>query len=373
MADESNTDALLADLESRASRSDGASEVEASDDEDLEAFLARLEDDEGPSVDVATSEAKDAELAAQFAQLEDAPDAPMVESSGRSEADSKGADKTSSKSKKSSDKESKEEKGKIQAVERGESDVLRRIGQVLKWSFYVVPALLGVWLVGAFLGQWVSAGWLIFAVATVAVFGIPLGFWVATGRGGFGVWLGGVSLVSVVGLCAGLPLQSGDVLVKYGHWPASTVAEVSGLSTDHGMVRANAWFSGLLGAELAKLKGGEGGEAQRLGAGGPLSSASDEGSDEGEGVPGVESPEATESPEADEVGEESGASEESGSDDGEVQASPDPDPDPDPEPSAEPGAEEATGEGQAEADSDEDSQPADQPDETRNNAVAPQP
>lgn len=99
-----------------------------------------------------------------------------------------------------------------------------------KWLGYALPIVALVWLVGAYLGQWIRAGWLIGAVSAGFAVGLPAILYRLAGeRGKFRWWFAGSSLVLVIGLVAPLQDEAGLALAQYGHWPGEAVQEITGV------------------------------------------------------------------------------------------------------------------------------------------------
>ena len=108
-----------------------------------------------------------------------------------------------------------------------------------------------LWVIGSYLGHWVSAGWLITAMAVLFVYGVPAILKKVVQRGEYRPWLLGFSILLTVGLVAPLPNHAGQAMTQYGHWPASTLAEITGASPNAGFVRANAALGGWVGGLVA--------------------------------------------------------------------------------------------------------------------------
>jgi hypothetical protein len=233
---EAESAAFLRDLESR-SKNKPAVAVE-DDGEDVEDFLKRLEADEAKSSKPKTK-VKDP-LEDEFAGLKEAPAANIVKAEEPEKKETK----------------EKPKKGKdVRAVERGSSDGLKRAGQITKWIAVLLPTFVAIWLVGAFVAQWISAGWLVALVALVGVLGIPAALRVATAKGGFLWWLAAFSTLACVGLTAPMTKTAAGVVVSYGHWPASVFCSAVGWDVDHFTVRGSQWVSeklaGLVDPEVA--------------------------------------------------------------------------------------------------------------------------
>lgn len=302
--------ALLRDLEGRASSGssggDKGAKAPAADageggDEDLEAFLASLEEDAESrataKVKTATAERAEDPFAAEFEKLAKESDLVLAD-----EPEKGGADASNAKEEKLSWKERREQKRQQKEAERAEAAAAkeaerqaaqdakaaekqakaeakmkaegergfgqraaRAMGRVALWYG---PAMIFWWVLGAFLAAWISAGWLIAAVVTMFVFGIPAILKNKVQRGAYRHWVLGISLLGVVGLVAPMPNLAGETLSHYGYWPSAAVAEVSGQPVDSGLVRAHAGVSEFVGGLLTS--GEVEWQARRLGTDLPL-------------------------------------------------------------------------------------------------------
>lgn len=299
--------ALLRDLEGRASSGgDKGAKAPAADageggDEDLEAFLASLEEDAESrataKVKTATAERAEDPFAAEFEKLAKESDLVLAD-----EPEKGGADASNGKEEKLSWKERREQKRQQKEAERAEAAAAkeaerqaakdakaaekqakaeakmkaegergfgqraaRAMGRVALWYG---PAMIFWWVLGAFLAPLISAGWLIAAVVTMFVFGIPAIVKNKVQRGAYRHWVLGLSLLGVVGLVAPMPNLAGETLSHYGYWPSAAVAEVSGQPVDSGLVRAHAGVSEFVGGLLTS--GEVEWQARRLGTDLPL-------------------------------------------------------------------------------------------------------
>lgn len=116
------------------------------------------------------------------------------------------------------------------AIQKGRNAAFKSGMQGLRLAAVVVPTLLAWWVLGSYLGNWISAGWLIALVSGAVIFGLPVGLNRFAKKGTFGAWLGGTGLVILLGLVVPVPTQTGGVIGMYGHWPASTVSDELGKS-----------------------------------------------------------------------------------------------------------------------------------------------
>ncbi len=240
---EEEYDALLSDLEGRAAERD-PDDVDVDDDGDIDEFLASIDADaesEG-ATKTATSEPDD-ELAGQFSDLEqEGKLAPSEESAKPSKKEGKKQEKAAEGS------DSSAEKG----GEPAERSRAKRMGFfALKSAFWFFPAVVLWWVLGLYLGQWVSAGWLIAVMSAIIVLGLPMVLRRLIKRGAYRPWVFGVSLAAVVGLVAPMPNHAAQNMSHYGHWPVTAVAEITAQESDAGFVRAQGSASGWLASVLA--------------------------------------------------------------------------------------------------------------------------
>ena len=264
--DDMDTEALLRDLEQRAQNGGGGGNAKpasgdssAGGDEDIEAFLRELEgsDYEPPPEEAQAKPAATATktrevdpLADELGAPQEAPDAPLAKpekkvSARQQRKEEKRQAKEAEKAAKETAKKAKA--ADVQVVERGESAGLKTFVRIAKWSAIVVPILLAIWLLGAFLSSWVSASWLVAAVAAALVLLLPLAARLASKRGKYGWWAAGLSALLVAALVAPIPASAGRALERYGHWPATVIADLAGWSPDHVVVRAGAAVGSFVG------------------------------------------------------------------------------------------------------------------------------
>ncbi|RAL23086.1 hypothetical protein DL240_09375 [Lujinxingia litoralis] len=328
--------ALLRDLEGRASSpgvstsAEGASEAGA--DEDLEAFLASLEDDAEAraesGVKTATAERAEDPFAGEFEKLAKESDLVVAEEQ-EEEKKSWSARRAEKKAEKQAEKDAAEaarqaekqaaaqekeaaKAAKAKAKEEARQGrgvgqrALRMMGRVALWYG---PALVLWWVVGALIAPWVSAGWLIAAMVTMFVFGLPALCKRVFQRGTYRAWTLGVSLIGLGVALVPWPQSAGEKLAHYGYWPSAVVAEVSGQPVDSALVRAHAGVSefvgGLLTADDVDWK------AYRLGTDLPLGTVAPESGEPGASEAGTEAP-APEAPASEAPALEAPASEGSG-------------------------------------------------------------
>ena len=251
-------DALLRDLTGRSDSGASAGGDEGGEDiEDIDAFLRDIEAQSGDDTGGTTTATRDADddLAREFAALQEKGEltAPEKEEPKKS---SKEAKKKVKKARKDRKKKARREKkaGESEDQQGGEgersrgAEVAIKAAVVAAWS---VPAVIFWWLLGTYLGTWISAAWLIGLVGAGFVFGTPLVLKKAVKRGEYRYWMLGLSLVATVALIAPMPNVAGSQMSHYGHWPASVVAEITGASADSGLVRAQASATGWLGSLVA--------------------------------------------------------------------------------------------------------------------------
>lgn len=291
---EDELESLLADLESRAEEGDGGSSgAELDDDEDLEALLNEAdareaaESDQQEARPTATAE-QDDELDARLEQFDDLQPDDLPERPEETAAAKRG-DQKSRKEEKKNKKEKKKAKKEARDKEKAEgpSPGARFARYALRVLAVVVPVAALMWVSGAYLGNWVSAAWLIVAMTAVLALGVPAMLRHLVGRGKFRWWAVGFGLVATVAMVAPVPNQAGESLSEYGHWPASALGELTGAEADTPFIRANAGVAAAIGGLLHT--GSEEPAPQRLGTDDPLAgdqdadSASEEPADGDEG------------------------------------------------------------------------------------------
>lgn len=247
MSDE-ELDSLIDDLDA----GEASGDVAAGDgvpEEEIDDFLAELEGEESgnggsPKTEQAVAD-PEPEVDADLSGLEGMDDLPV-------QSDDGGTPDKAEQTKAPADTET-EESGEASESTSSESGFSwKRAGEyawiTAKWSAYVVPTLVFWWLLGAYLRQWVTAGWLTFLMTTGATFGLPkLGYDLSGKRGRYRWWLAGMALLLTVALTAPLLGTAGTVLAEYGGWPGLAVEEVFGSQFGIG---------GLFGA-LGELIGGQ--------------------------------------------------------------------------------------------------------------------
>jgi seryl-tRNA synthetase len=241
-------DSLLADLESRSSSAKSTSASSSDDDdEDLEAFLSRLDSEESSSssAKVATKE-RDDELDAQFAELDNMAPDDLPAKVAPNEPDKGKAKKSKAKKSQTDKKKSKDETAEDGAPSRGAR--IAKIG--LKWAAFALPVVVLAWVLGAFLANWISAGWLIAIVAMVVALGVPALATHLTKKGKFSWWAAGMGVLLTAALTAPMPETAGETMIRYGHWPASAVADLAGWDVDTAIVQINASAADLAGGLL---------------------------------------------------------------------------------------------------------------------------
>lgn len=271
-------DALINDLEGRSEDGGSSSadlDGEMPDDEELQALLEGDEPEPSSSpkpteTKVAEPEQGAEEVGPDLSDLDLEDELPVEGEPTSPEPEPEPTpDKEPSKKEPSKEVSTPEADRKEPASEpSGESDESGRPGilKILpyvtlagKWTAYALPILAMWWVLGAYLAQWISAGWLIAVVATLFVVAIPKAMYdAADRRGKFRWWIAGASLVLTAALVAPMPESAGTVLTHYGHWPASTIVEATG--GDGGMLvdassAAGEWFGRALYPDLPAEEG----------------------------------------------------------------------------------------------------------------------
>jgi len=171
MSDE-ELDALIGDLESRDG---GGGEVSGGGEvpeEEIDDFLKELEEKEGGGggeVETDVAEKPEADAGPALDDLEGAEKLPAeVEESVPETADREESPEEPKPTQKS-------EEGRPESETSGpsESEAWRYVWIGMKWTGFALPVVSLWWLLGAYLGQWVTAGWLIFMMSAMFVFGLP--------------------------------------------------------------------------------------------------------------------------------------------------------------------------------------------------------
>lgn len=272
--------ALLQSLNARAS-SGAAAPADDAPDEDLEAYLASLEGDDAPAAAPAKAAATAAPdpFADAFSQLEaehghaivappprtveapkkpaaPAPEAKKEVEKTSEKAPEKAAEKTPEKAadKKVEPDKKAAKKPTVHAVETVRSRKFTFAVGALKLTLLLAPALVAWWIAGALLSRWVGQGWIIAIVATLAAFVPAIGLKLGTGKGRVLWWAAGLGLIASGGLIGGLPQLTGDSLIRYGHWPSSTVAQLAEWDADHFAPRYHGAAGAWVGEQIKAIK-----------------------------------------------------------------------------------------------------------------------
>ena len=166
---------------------------------------------------------------------------------------------TAEKSEKASDKDSKKKDKKkdqppVKVVEAQRSPGFRFTIALLTWSLLLTPVMLSVWMLGAYLSRWLETGWITALITlgaclippTVARFTIKKGTW--------RLWAALISTLAIALMIAPWPNAAGEHLARFGHWPASTIAQLAKWDANSFPVRANASASGFLARQLLSIK-----------------------------------------------------------------------------------------------------------------------
>ena len=88
------------------------------------------------------------------------------------------------------------------------------------------------------------------AVALVFALGLPALANHFVNQGKYSWWAAGLGLVLTIGLSAPMPQTAGEALTKYGHWPATTVAELADWAPDGNLVGINNFVASTVGGLL---------------------------------------------------------------------------------------------------------------------------
>ena len=243
-------DSLLSDLESKADGGAGSQGADVGDEqasEDIEAYLKSLEESE--DADSEPVETKTTELDAKFAELDDLEPANLPAKTGEDEAAAD--DDTASKQDKAKGTDVAKKDQTDESSDGETASKKKKYGlAALKILAVSLPSLLFIWVLGAFLGNWVSAAWLIAIVSVSFALAIPFVLRHYVKKGKYMWWAIGSSLILLAALVAPMPGQAGNAIQKYGHWPASVVAELAGWDLDAPIVDASSVVSEQIGSLL---------------------------------------------------------------------------------------------------------------------------
>ncbi len=263
-------DALISDLEGRSEDGgSGAADLdgEVPDDKELQALLEGDTSSSPPPTEtkVAEPEQGAGEGGPDLSDLDLDDDLPVEGESTSPEAEAEPTPDEQPSDQPEAPEPDAKEAGSESSGDNGESGrpgILKALPYVTlagKWTAYALPILAFWWVLGAYLAQWITAGWLIAVVATLFVVAIPKAMYdAADRRGKFRWWIAGASLILTAALVAPVPESAGTVLTHYGHWPATTVVEATG--GDGGMLvdatgAAGEWFGRALHPDLPADEG----------------------------------------------------------------------------------------------------------------------
>jgi hypothetical protein len=224
-------DALMADLAKRSGSAKPKQKEVDDDSEDLEAFLARLEADDGNAPAAPTKTKRDP-LAKAFGEIED---------KGLQKSDDSRPEQASQPQRPSP---------AAQSVDRSPSGGLLVLLHTAKWLLISLPVISWIWLLGAHLSRWIVVGWLVAAIATSVALGLPAWIWKATSKGTYRYWMCGLSIVLVVAVVAPLQQSTAEVLSLYGHWPTTGVAQWTDWDKDHPVRTGNRWVSDQIARQI---------------------------------------------------------------------------------------------------------------------------
>lgn len=282
MSNQNDTDDLLQSLQDRSNSNDAPVEEDNSPAEDIDAFLAGLEDSasDSPPTPAASKpsepdpfadafgeleslhgDAVEQELAMKYAAAEPIKEEPPVKVT---EVEAAPLAKTpeqdappvkEEKAEKKADKKAKKKKpeGKIKVVETERSKGFLFTMGLLKWSTIMMPVLLASWLVGAFVGEYLATGWAILLIALLPLLLVPLILKMVLKRGRWWYFALPLSLLTLGALVGLSPGGAGTAMSYYGHWPVSTVSQLAGMEPDNAFVRSNAYVSEFVGTQVRGL------------------------------------------------------------------------------------------------------------------------
>lgn len=277
---------LAAQLKDKPVDQARADAIAQEEEEDIDAFLATLEDDtQAPAGDAQLAAAPaDDPFAAAFADLEaahpdDEPEPAPAPVTAPAPAPSKAKDEPKAKpaaviaaappepsaaakptkapeeapAKKPEAPKKTGSAPAVPVVEKVRSPGFRFTMWALKTAFFFTPVLLLWWLLGAYTSGFFERGWISAIIATALAFIVPALPRFMLGKGKYAWWAFAISVLGLAALLGPMPGRSGSMISAYGHWPVSTVSQLAGWDADHIGVTVSAGAAGLVGQRLEAL------------------------------------------------------------------------------------------------------------------------
>jgi hypothetical protein len=272
----------MSDEEKEQEGASGAEEAVEEESEDIEAFLASLEEDAesaapAPAPAARASESEpdpfadafaaladehadevEAELAAKYTEPEPEPEPePAPEPAREVASEDEGALVAPPEREEAPKKEKPKKEARPAPVETVRSPGFRFAVGSARFMALAGPAFLFFWLAGAHLSNWVRTGWVVALVAAAVAFVLPLGVRFGTGKGKALWWTFGVGVLGCAALIAPMSRATAERVAEYGHWPVSAVAQLSGWAPDGAAVKASATVSGWAASGLDAIRPAE--------------------------------------------------------------------------------------------------------------------
>lgn len=275
---------LAAQLKDKPVDQARADAIAQEEEEDIDAFLATLEDDaQAPAGDEKpAAAAADDPFAAAFADLEaahpeDEEPAPVpapapAPSKAKDEPKAKPAPAAAAAAPPEPSAAAKPTKAPEEApakkpdapkktgstpavpvVEKVRSPGFRFTMWAIKTAFFFTPVLLLWWLLGSYTSGFFTRGWISAIIATVLALVVPALPRFMLGKGKYAWWAFAISVLGLAALLGPMPGRSGSMISAYGHWPVSTVSQLAGWDADHIGVTVSAGAAGFVGQRLEAL------------------------------------------------------------------------------------------------------------------------
>lgn len=141
----------------------------------------------------------------------------------------------------------------VPVVEKVRSPGFRFTMWALKTAFFFTPVVLLWWVLGAYTSGFFERGWISAIIATALAFVVPAMPRFMLGKGKYAWWAFLIAVLGLAGLIGPMPGRSGSMISAYGHWPVSTVSQLAGWDADHIGVTVTAGAAGLVGERLEAL------------------------------------------------------------------------------------------------------------------------
>lgn len=141
----------------------------------------------------------------------------------------------------------------VPVVEKVRSPGFRFTMWALKTAFFFTPVMLLWWVLGSYTSGFFERGWISAIIATALAFVVPAMPRFMLGKGKYAWWAFLIAVLGLAGLVGPMPGRSGSMISAYGHWPVSAVSQLAGWDADHIGVTVTAGAAGLVGERLEAL------------------------------------------------------------------------------------------------------------------------